>query len=182
MFNKIEPKISLTVDIHSHLNIPFIITDDLGNILAFTSVSKLGCSNFNIRYKCIEMMEILRTNYAFDTIIMEENQLFIDKIDRYPDPYVLRNIVLGFGIKTSIEDKYYYAVQNIIELPEKEWRNKVLNAAVKYSIDLYKAHVENRELSSDIMKVISENNFFKAVCLSESVLYPGLMNKKYKIN
>ena len=103
---------------------------------------------------------------------MEKNQLFIDKIDRYPDPLVYRNITLGFGIK-----KY------IIELPQNDWRSTILNRTTKYSIDLYKSHILNTlDESEDRMKIIETYNFYKVLCLSESVKFDNLMNRKYQTN
>ena len=180
--NTLEPKIILTIDIHSHINIPFIVTTATNKILTMTHCDKLK-SNYKTRQNCIAKIEQLRQQYNIDTIILEQNKLFIDKIDRHPDPIVLRNILWGFGVKITIDDTYHKLVENIIELPNWEWSNKVLNSTVKYSIDLYKAHVMSREdISKEYLDIIEQNNYYKAVCLSESVLWDTLMNKKYLIN
>lgn len=179
--NKIEPNITITIDIHGYMNIPFIVKDKLGNILAMRNIVK-GRPAYDIRRLVINLLDELIQEFNVDTIIFEQNQLFIDKIDRYPDPFVLRNIQLGFGIKTSIDDKYHNTIKYILELPEQEWRRYVLNSHVKYSIDLYKAHILEQELSEDLITSIDENNYYKALCLSESIWFDRLMDRKYQIN
>lgn len=178
----IIPSVILTIDIHGFRNITFVVTNMDGTILALSSVSKLFATNYEIRKKCVETADILIRNYKVDTIIMEDNQLFIDKIDRFPDPYVMRNIVLGFGVKTAIEDKFLETVDYILEYPEHDWRTKVLSPAVKYSIDLYKSHVKIKDISEDFMKIIDDGNYYKAVCLSECVNYKSLRKEKYLVD
>lgn len=113
---------------------------------------------------------------------MEQNKLFIDKIDRHPDPYVMFNVCLGYGLKISIQDKYYTTISYILEIPQKEWTSKVLNITNKFSIDFYKSHILLRQLTDKELQIIEQCNAYKALCLSESVNYTELMNKKYLIN
>lgn len=128
------------------------------------------------------MIDSILNDYDVDTILLEQNKLFIDKIDRYPDPYIMRDILLGFSIQTSIEDKYYDKVKYILQIPEYDWKTKVLNNKTTYSIDLYKAHIELRYFDTETLQQINSNNYYKAICLSESVFHTPLMNKKYQIN
>lgn len=178
---KIEPNIIITLDIHGYLNIPFIVRDNEGHILKLCHVVK-DYSFYKTRKSVIEMLDNLIQEFNADTIIIEQNQLFIDKIDRYPDPSVLRNIQLGFGIKTSIDDKYHNTIKYILELPIQEWRRYVLNSSVKYSIDLYKAHILEQSLAEEELTIIAEYNYYKALCLSESIWFDRLMDRKYQIN
>lgn len=178
---KINPTVILTIDTQAHRCIPMTVTTIDNNIKAITSVQKMG-SHYNIRKQVITLANLFIQQYNIDTILMEQNKLFIDKIDRHPDPFVLSNITLGYGIKIVIQDNYYDSVKYIIELPQREWRETVLNKSVKYSIDLYKSHILLRDLTQDFLQIINETNCYKALCLSESVLYDNLMNKKYLIN
>lgn len=178
---KIEPSITLTIDIHSLFNIVFIIRDKIGNILSMTNIIK-NISNYKTRQSVIAHLDYLIQEYQPDTLIYEQNQLFIDKIDRYPDPLVMRNIKCGFGIKVSIEDKYYGIFKYILELPEQEWRKCILNTNTKYSIDLYKAHILEQSFTEEQLTDIELNNYYKALCLSESIWFDRLMNRKYQIN
>lgn len=180
--NSINPNLMLVVDIHNHITLPFVVVNPKGDILYMTHINALG-ENYIIRKKCIsEIANIINLYPSIDTILLEENKLFIDKIDRYPDPMVLRNIMLGFGIQISIEDNFYDSM-TIIALPNYEWRSKILNRNTTYSIDLYKSHVlQKQNISEEQLEQISNNNYYKAVCLSESVLFDSLMNKKYQIN
>lgn len=178
----IEPSIILTIDIHNFYNIPFIITNSTGEIQLMTHIEKSSLTYYKIRKRCIEKINSLCMQYPIDTIIIEQNKLFIDKIDRYPDPIIYRNILLGFGIQISIEDNFYETIKYILELPNHDWTNTVLNSKVKYSIDLYKSHVLLRDISENFLNIIEKNNYYKAICLSESTLYSNLMNKKYQIN
>ena len=179
---KIEPNIILSIDIHSLRNIPMCVTNSDGNILSLTFVEK-NASYHTIRMKVIDMINLLRQKHPIDTIIMEENKLFIDKIDRHPDPIVYRNIVLGFSIEIAVLDFYYKSIKNILSLPLKDWRNKVLNSTTKYSIDLYKSHICLRDdISQEFMDIINTYNFYKVICLSESIFFNSLMDIKYKLN
>ena len=181
MGNKIKPSIILTLDIQNYYGIPMVVTTSTNDILAITKIMK-GGTHYKIRQQVMEFVDLFLQKYNIDTILMEQNKLFIDKIDRHPDPFVLSNITLGYGIKISLQDKYYNKIHYILELPQKEWTDKVLNRTTKYSIDLYKSHIALRDLTQDYMNIIEQNHCYKALCLSESVSFDVLMNKKYWIN
>lgn len=181
MRNKIKPSIILTLDIQNYYGIPMVVTTSTNDILAITKIMK-GGTHYRIRQQVMEFVDLFLQKYNIDTILMEQNKLFIDKIDRHPDPFVLSNITLGYGIKISLQDKYYNRIHYILELPQKEWTDKVLNRTTKYSIDLYKSHIALRDLTQDYMDIIEQNHCYKALCLSESVSFDELMNKKYWIN
>lgn len=181
MRNKVKPSIILTLDIQNYYGIPMVVTTSTNDILAITKIMKSG-THYRIRQQVMEFVDLFLQKYNIDTILMEQNKLFIDKIDRHPDPFVLSNITLGYGIKISLQDKYYNRIHYILELPQKEWTDKVLNKTTKYSIDLYKSHIALRDLTQDYMNIIEQNHCYKALCLSESVSFDVLMNKKYWIN
>ena len=181
MRNKIKPSIILTLDIQNYYGIPMVVTTSTNDILAITKIMN-GGTHYRIRQQVMEFVDLFLQKYNIDTILMEQNKLFIDKIDRHPDPFVLSNITLGYGIKISLQDKYYNRIHYILELPQKEWTDKVLNRTTKYSIDLYKSHIALRDLTQDYMNIIEQNHCYKALCLSESVSFDELMNKKYWIN
>lgn len=181
MNKKIIVKNTITLDIHGYNNIPIIVRDK-ENILAYAQVEKLGRSNYSIRSEVIKLLKLLIVQYNIDTIIFEQNKLFIDKIDRHPDPIVYRNILCGFGIQIAIEDNFYNNVTYIFSLPNKDWQNTILNSSVKYSVDLYKAHILKQSLSKESLNLIDKNNYYKTLCLSESIWFPNLMNVKYQIN
>lgn len=181
MRNKIKPSIILTLDIQNYYGIPMVVTTSTNDILAITKIMK-GGTHYKIRQQVMEFVDLFLQKYNIDTILMEQNKLFIDKIDRHPDPFVLSNITLGYGIKISLQDKYYNKIHYILELPQKEWTDKILNRTTKYSIDLYKSHIALRDLTQDYMNIIEQNHCYKALCLSESVSFDELMNKKYWIN
>lgn len=180
--NKIEANIILTITTHNYLNIPFIVTNTVGQILDIYNITKVG-SYHNVRRRVVEMINIIRNSYEIDTIILEQGKLFLDKIDRYPDPYVLRDIMLEFGIQVAIEDAFWDKFV-ILAFPEYEWKYEVLGRyKPKYSIDLYKSHVLHRgDIPKKQLINIDENNYYEAVCLSESVLSDKLMAKKYQVN
>jgi len=179
---KIEPDIVLIIDIHGYSNIPMIVRQN-DQILSFTHVEKSSLNHYNIRKKVKELILLLYKQYQFDTIIFEQNQLFINKIDRYPDPLVYRNILLGFGIITTIEDTFYESVPYILAIPELEWKKYILNKATTYSIDLYKSHILSQEkFSEEELNIIEINNYYKVLCLSESIGFDKLMDKRYQIN
>ena len=89
---------------------------------------------------------------------------------------------LAFGINISIQDNFYTTVKYIIELPNQNWQSIVLNNKVSYSIDLYKQHVKLKNLDTDTLNVIESNNYYKAVCLSESMSYNALKLYKFVVN
>ena len=179
--NRIEPKIALTIFVHGYKNIPFVVTDSAGVIKHMTDVSHIG-TNYAIRRsviaKIIELVEL----YEVDTLILTQNKLFVDKVDRYPDPLVLRDIMLGYGIQVSVEDNFYTQL-DILAIPDYEWKNLILGKGARYSIDLFKSHVLHRtDIPKKQMVLIDTNNYYEAVCLSESVLFDNLMQRKYQIN
>lgn len=179
---KIEPNIVLTIDIHGYSNIAMVVRQK-EKILCFRHIEKFSSNYYNIRKKIIEIMLSLHEEYNFDTIIMEENQLFIDKIDRHPDPLVYRNILLGYGISIAIEDNFYDSIPYILEIPELEWRKYILNSTTKYSIDLYKSHILSQEqLSEEELNIIEQNNYYKLLCISESIWFDKLIDRRYQIN
>lgn len=180
--NIITPEIILVIDTENVFNIPLIVIDKSLNILEMSYATKLDGKSYITRHRTLQEMDKLITKYSVDTLLFEQNKLFIDKIDKYPDPYILRNIMLDFGLKVSIEDKYYDTIKYIMELPQKDWRETVLNKSVKYSIDLYKRHILNKQFDEETLKIINENNYYKSLCLGESILFNNLMNKKYQVN
>lgn len=179
---KIEPNIVLTIDIHGYSNIAMVIRQN-DDILSFAHVEKSNLNNYNIRKNVLDLLKLLYKQYNFDTIIFEQNQLFIDKIDRHPDPLVYRNILLGYGIANSIEDAFYDTVSYILAIPELEWRKYILNNSTKYSIDLYKSHILSQEKFSEAeLTTFEQNNYYKVLCISESVRFDKLIDRRYQIN
>jgi hypothetical protein len=180
--DNIEPNVILTLTTN-YSNIPIIITNFTGNIITMTHIEKVGYSYYHIRKRLKEVMNSLIDEYGVNTILIEQNQLFIDKIDKYPDPYVLKNIQLGFGVQTTIEDAFWEKVPYIMELPKWEWKKAVLNKKVEYAIDLYKSHILLRKsLSEEQLKQIDENNYYETLCLSEGMLCSKFLKKSYQIN
>lgn len=179
---KIEPNIVLTIDIHGYSKIPMVVKQE-DEIITFSHVEKLRSNNYNIRKRVIEMLKLLYKQYNFDTIIFEQNQLFIDKIDRHPDPLVYRNILLGYSIANSIEDNFYESIPYILAIPELEWRKYILNNTTKYSIDLYKSHILSQgTFSEEALNIIEENNYYKVLCISECIGFDKLIDRRYQIN
>lgn len=179
--NTLEPAVILTIDMQNILNIPMIIRSIDGSILYMSNITKSG-SHYSIRKNLIEKIHQCLNQYNIDTILLDQNKLFIDKIDRYPDPYILKNVLLGYGVQISIEDHFYNTIKYILAIPDYEWKSKVLNKNAKYSIDLYKSHILNCSVYSDYIDIINTNNYYRSLCLSESMLFDTLMNKKYQIN
>lgn len=179
--NSIKPSVILTIDMNNILNIPIIVRTATGNILSMSNITKLQKHHL-VRQRLIEQINNCKEQYNIDTILLDQNKLFIDKIDRYPDPYVLRNVLLGYGIQISIEDNFYDSIKYILALPDYEWKSKILNTNAKYSIDLYKSHILEQSIYSDYIDIIDSNNYYRALCLSESTLFDVLMIRKYQIN
>lgn len=180
----IVPNNTLVIDIHANRFITFIVINkESPKILALTYIDKYTLEQYFLRQRVVRIINDYIDEFDIDTLIYEQNKLFIDKIETNPDPNVYRNIVMGFGIKISIEDNFYSTIKHIIELPDYEWKKKVLNSSVKYSIDLYKAHITSYETFSQAeLDVFQTYNFYKVLCLGESIFFDTLMNKKYQIN
>ena len=132
--NKIEPNVIATITVNNIMNIPIVITNFTGNILHITHIEKVGYADYHIRRRLKSVLNNLISIYGVDTILIEQNQLFIDKIDRYPDPYVLRNIKLGFGIQITLEDTYWESIKYIMEIPRWEWKKEVEKLRGKISM------------------------------------------------
>lgn len=179
----IKPNIVLTLTTNNLVNIPIIITKKDGTILTATHINRLGLSYYQIRKQLNILINELISKYCVDTILIEQNQLFIDKIERYPDPYVLRDIKLGFGIQVMLEDNFWEKVKYILEIPRYEWKKEILNSKVDYAIDLYKNHIKlHQNLSDEFIKQCDDNNYYEALCLSECILCSKFLRKKYQIN
>lgn len=115
--------------------------------------------------------------------MIEENKLFIDKIDKYPDPYVLKNILLQYSIQITLEDNYLEQLKYFFVIPQKEWISTILNYYARYAIDFYKNHIlEKIESYEEYKDLIESGNFYKILCFSECCSYSKFMNKKYLIN
>lgn len=105
---------------HGVLEIQLVVVSCIGTVLYMEGLDKVATSEYLLRSKCVERLRCLIETYDVNTLIMEENKLFIESIDRYPDPYLLRNVQLGFGIRISIEDNFLKVLDNILELPRKK--------------------------------------------------------------
>lgn len=183
MSNKIQSEIIMTINVHNIWNIPIIVTDRIGKILAMTHIPKAGASNYTIRKLLRCTIDDLIKRYSVDTILLEQNQLYIDKIDRYPDPIVMRNVLLGYGINITIEDTYLGNVRYILEIPRYEWKKIILNSKVEYAVDLYKSHILLRtDIDSSMLSVIENNNYYEALCMSEIIFHKKLLNEKYLLS
>ena len=179
--NKLEPNIALTIYIHGYNNIPFVVTDSAGVIKHITDISRIG-TYYSIRRSVINKVTELVDLYKVDTLILTQNKLFVDKIDKYPDPYILNNVCLNYGLKISIEDNYYNYVKYIMEYSKYEWRKYVLGHN-KYGVDLFKNHVLNTiPLTEAEIEEVGSGRYFEVLCMSDVVKYNTLLNKKYQIN
>lgn len=179
----IEPKDIIFISTNNLFNIPLIVTDNKNNILEMISVSKLSKSYYMIRKSIIEKIKELLEKYNINTIYLETCNLFIDKMDKYPDPLIFQNTLLKYGIKISIEDNFYYNFSYIMEIPNLEWKRTIFNKRVTYAMDLYKQHtILNRNLDQETIKLIDTNNYYEALCFSEVCLFDKFLNKKYQIN
>ena len=98
-------------------DIQIAVVNGIGSILHLECIEKIALSEYFLRAKCVERILSLCETYDINALIMEENKLFTDSIDKYPDPYVLRNVRLGYGIKVAIEDNFMKTIDNILELP-----------------------------------------------------------------
>ena len=146
-------------------------------------IDKLDQNPYKIRKNLVNLINKLLEEYEVDTLIFERNQLFIDEMTKYPDPLIYNNILLGYGLEITIENNYYEKINHILTFPIKEWRIEILNKFTKYAIDLYKDHVLlNETFDQEKLNIIEQNNYYKAICLSECIFSDKLMNKKYQIN
>ena len=179
---KIEPNIILTVDYSSGFYISYIVKDKLNNILDLSFTTK-DLILYNTRKNLINHIKELYDEFNIDMLILEENKLFTDTISKYPDPYILRNILLGYGIQTSIEDNFFEIIKYIIYLPEYEWTSTILNKKAKFTIDNYKFHVLNIiDLNTELLNDIEKYNHYKVICLSQCIEYQKFMNSRYWVN
>ena len=178
---KIEPNIVLTLNSNDMFDVKMVLRDGIGNILELRSVSKLPKMHITRRNVVNVINELLQV-YEIDTIILEEVKLFLDRIDKYPDPYVLQNVCLGYGLRVAIEDNFYNRIKYIMEYSRYEWRKYILGNN-KYGIDLFKNHIllSNVLSEADIEK-LDEGRFYEVLCMSEIVRHNSLLNKKYQIN
>lgn len=137
-----------------------------------------------IKQKLMYKINSIFEEYPIDTLLLEQEKLTIDKIDRYPDPYILSNILLKYSVHISIEDSYLQKVKYFMEIPIWDWTNTIFNKKARYTIDLYKNHILTRGLigSEEIQEEVKLNNYYKVLCFSECSLYPKLMDKKYQLN
>ena len=179
--SKLEPNIIITYSTNNIDNIPIVITDSKCNILHMEDVSKQG-PDYLVRIRFIKRLMKLQEQFNVDTIVMEKNKLFIDKIDKYPDPLVLKDVLLGYGLQISVENTFYDTML-LIAYPEYEWKKFVLNNRVKYAIDLYKSHILYRSnITKEQLEIINLGRYYESVCLSESILFGELLDNKYQIN
>lgn len=180
--NIIIPDVTLIVDTTAHLKIPILIIDNT-DILYIDCLAYIFCeSQYDIRKQLITKLKELVQEYKVNTILLQQNKLFTDTFTIHPDPYVLSNITLSYGIKIAIEDNFYSEVTNILEIPQKDWERQVLRGVPENTIDRYKSHIEVRSFNSNTIQQIEDCNAYRAICFSESILYNTLMNKKYLIN
>ena len=178
---KINVNNCIFIDVHNNKNI-IILVRNKTDILSIAHVSKVYGSNYKIRMQVLELLDIFIRQYKPDALVIEQNKLFIDKIDRHPDPLVYRNILLGFSIQNSIEDKYFKTIKYIFSIPRHEWYSTILNTTSKYSFDVYKSHILNQSFTDEMLQVIKENNYYKCICFSECIWFDKLLNIKYQIN
>ena len=137
----------------------------------------------DFKVKLVNIINNLIEIYNIDSIFIEENKLFIDKIDKYPDPYILRNILLQYSIQITLEDNYLTNLKYFFVIPQKEWVSTILNYYSRYTIDFYKEHIlEKIYLYENYKDIIEANNFYKTLCFAECCSYSKFMNKKYLVN
>ena len=179
---KIEPNNILTIDYSSGFYISYVIKNNLNEIIHLSSTT-IDLHNYITRKNLIDHVKTLIEEYNIDMIIMEENKLFTDTISKFPDPYVLKNILLGYGIQTSIEDNFFEVIKYIMYLPEYEWKTIILNKKAKFMMDVYKEHTFlTSSIDPSMYNDIETYNHYKAICLSQSSEYSKLMNAQYWVN
>lgn len=181
--SNITPNICMFLDINNFYNIPILIVPyiDRNNILYLDHIIKYN-NRYQTRLNLINKIKELIIEFKVDTIIFEQNKLFIDKIDKYPDPLIMRDILFGYSIQTSIEDNFYN-INYILAFPEYEWQNRVLNKKVKYSIDLYKSHVLlTNSFDNEYIEKINSSNYYKILCFRDIINYEDIFRKEFMIN
>ena len=184
----IKPSMVLTIGKYNLFSVPYVVTNSDGVVIDIGAISKVSGATheqtmFLTRQKCIKQIEYLHNLYNVDMIILEKNVLMIDKIDKYPDPLVLRQVLFGFGLLNSIEDKFFYDIKYIMEIPNSDWRKYVLPERCTYAIDLFKSHVyKSIYITTEQLESAETINCYETICMSESVTYKSLMNKKYQVN
>lgn len=179
----ITPTNIITITTTNVLHINLVVTTNTNKILHLEKLPKLHSQNYMIRKNLKTLLDRLISDYDVDTLVIEQNQLFINKIDRYPDSLVLQNILLAYGIKIMIEDNYYDKIKYILEIPRWEWKETILHKKVEYAIDLYKSHVLIRsDLDEETLKIIDYDNYYETLCFSEICLYDKFLKEKYQIN
>ena len=90
--------------------------------------------------------------------------------------------MLGYSLEVLLDFNFHTCIENILALPYYDWTAKILGKSARYSIDLYKEHILNQSIYSDYLEEIDLYNYYKVLCLSESVLFDSLMQEKYRIN
>lgn len=179
----ITPTNIITITTTNILYINLVVTTNTNEILHLEKLPKLHSQNYIIRRNLKGVLDRLISKYSVDTIVIEQNQLFINKIDKYPDPMVLQNILLSYGIKITIEDNFFERVNYILEIPRWEWKETILHKKVEYAIDLYKSHVLLRsDLDEETLKIIDDGNYYETLCFSEICLYDKFLKRKYQTN
>ena len=181
--NKIEITNAIVIYTAGISEVQYAVVSAIGTILYMCGIDKLGLKDYSVRKRCVDSIKELRTKFNINTIIIEQNSLFTESIGKYPDPYLLRNVVLGFGIKISIEDAFLKDIENILELPANEWRDSILGRRTRYSFDRCKAHILNKSEVYTLEQIayIEEHKNYEVLCLADSVNFNNLIHKKYKL-
>lgn len=182
----IEPKVILTLYVEFN-KINIVIKDISGFIIKLISVPIIFGGNKLDEHKMKQNLAV-SINQAIeeqnvDTILLESCKLSIDKINMFPDPYILRNILLQYSVQVTIEDNFIDKVEYFFEVPQKEWLGTIFNRNSIYSIDLFKHHILQMLNNEDeLLKIIDAQNYYRVLCFSESINYTNLANRKYLIN
>lgn len=177
----LEPYTMLVVDTSDYLRVSLIVVNFAGEILHMCNVLNIDEYYFARKSVISEINNII-SEYGVDTILMEQNKLFTDKMDKYPDAHTLRNIIFNFSLQVSIEDMYFDKLV-LLSIPEYEWKKAIFGRGTFLTMDLYKSHVLRRcDIPIKFFIDIEKNNYYKAICLSESILFGNLMHTKYQIN
>lgn len=180
--NKIDPTMVLTICTSNPFTIVMTVTDRFGKILALDEISSKGKEVVVCRL-LLGRAEKLVQDYNVDLIIMEECKLLVDRIDRFPDSYILRSVTLAYGVAMFIEYRFWEQCK-ILLFPDYLWKKEVLgNKSAKYSIDLYKSHILHRaDIPKKTLIDIENGNYYECLCLSECSMSGTLCSRKYQIN